>query len=76
MFDQGHSVFLFRYGQVLERQKGFTSIDSSGLYKNPNASTLEVLKKFMHPIVLLMESCKALESQVKKIRVNYFLKTN
>lgn len=37
MFRSGSHVLLFRYGQILEKQTGFTAIDSLSLYNSPNS---------------------------------------
>jgi len=37
MCQNGQNIVLLRYGQILEKQKGFTAIDSSGLYKSRNS---------------------------------------
>ncbi|MGZ4055451.1 MAG: ComEA family DNA-binding protein [Bacteroidia bacterium] len=37
MFKNGQSDVIMRYGRVLEKQKGFTPIDSASLYKSPNS---------------------------------------
>ncbi len=37
MFRTGQNIIILRYGQVLEKQKGFTPIDSAALYKSPNS---------------------------------------
>jgi hypothetical protein len=35
--DDGQQTLILRYGQVLEQQRGFMPMDSSTVYKNPNA---------------------------------------
>jgi hypothetical protein len=37
MFKDGQHMVMFRYGRVLEKQKGFTNIDSAALFKSKNA---------------------------------------
>jgi hypothetical protein len=37
LMEDAEQSFILRYGQVLEKQLGFTPIDSIGFYKNPNA---------------------------------------
>ena len=37
MFKNGQTDIVLRYGRVLEKQKGFTPIDSASLYKSPNS---------------------------------------
>lgn len=37
MFRNGQNVVLIRYSQTLEKQKGFSPIDSAALFKSPNS---------------------------------------
>jgi Helix-hairpin-helix motif len=37
MFRQGQNTVIMRYGQTIEKQKGFEPIDSSALFKSPNS---------------------------------------
>jgi hypothetical protein len=37
LFNKGQNTMLMRYGQTLEKQKGFSPIDSAQLLKSPNA---------------------------------------
>lgn len=37
MFRSGENSVIFRYGRVLEKQTGFSAIDSAGLYNSPNS---------------------------------------
>ncbi|MGQ0828221.1 MAG: helix-hairpin-helix domain-containing protein [Bacteroidota bacterium] len=37
MFRNGQNILILRYGQTLEKQKGFAAIDSAELYKSPNS---------------------------------------
>jgi DNA uptake protein ComE-like DNA-binding protein len=37
MFSRGQNMVMLRYGQTLEKQTGFTPIDSAALYKSPNS---------------------------------------
>ena len=37
MFKNGQSMVMMRYGRILEKQKGFSPIDSTGIYNSPNS---------------------------------------
>jgi hypothetical protein len=37
MFNKGENIVILRSGQILEKQKGFTPIDSAALFKSPNS---------------------------------------
>jgi len=37
MFKNGQHMLMFRYGRIIEEQKGFTDIDSAKLYKSKNS---------------------------------------
>jgi len=37
MFANGHNMVMLRYGQILEKQTGFSSIDSTTLFKSQNS---------------------------------------
>ena len=37
MFNKGQNMVILRYGQVIEKQKGFTPIDSAALSNSPNS---------------------------------------
>jgi hypothetical protein len=46
LFKNEESTLLLRYGQVLEQQKGFKSIDSTSLANNPNSRYIGSPQKF------------------------------
>lgn len=37
MFKNGQNMVMFRYGRIIEQQKGFTNIDSAALFKSKNS---------------------------------------